>query len=326
MRAIVHHRYGPPRDLVVREAPKPDLAEGRVLVRVAAVGLNPLDWHEVRGEPWMLRLQHGGRFGPARVAGGDLAGTVVAVADDVQGIAVGDRIVGATAGALADVARVRASSLARLPDAVSFEQAAALPVAGATALQALRDAGGLERGGRVLVWGASGGVGHLAVQIARILGAGVVDAVASPARAGMLEGLGVDAVHDRDGAPPSGPYDVVLDTVATASIATLGRLLAPGGRVVTVGGVGGGRVLGPLAPLARRGVVGLVRRVRTRGMLAKVSADDLATLVEWTAAGALRPILEDVVAFEEAPTALARLERGHVGGKLVVRVAQPDPM
>ncbi|GAA2175888.1 NAD(P)-dependent alcohol dehydrogenase [Agrococcus versicolor] len=321
MRAIIQHRFGPPSDLRVGEAPEPELVDGRVLVRVAAVGLNPLDWHEVRGDPWMLRLQRGVRFGDGRVVGGDLAGTVVAVADDVTDLAVGDRVVGAAQGALGEVARAHPASLAVLPDAVSFEDAAALPVAGVTAVQALRDVGSLASGERVLVWGASGGVGHLAVQIARILGASTVDAVASQARAPMLRELGVDAVHDRDGAPPAGPYDVVVDGVATASVATLRGMLAPGARVVTVGGLGGGPVLGPFASIIRRRISGVAQRVHARGMLASLTTSDLALLAGWTAEGRLRPVLQDVVPFEEAPAALALLERGHVAGKLVVRVA-----
>ena len=320
MRAITQHRFGSPRDLRVSDAPQPELTDGRVLVRVAAVGLNPLDWHEVRGDPWMLRMQRGLRFGDGRVVGGDLAGTVEAIADGVTGLAIGDRVVGSAQGALAEVARANPASLARLPDAVSFEDAAALPVAGATALQALRDVGRLTRGDRVLVWGASGGVGHLAVQIARILGASTVDAVASAARAPMLRDLGVDVVHDRAGAAPTGPYDVVVDGVATASIAALRGMLAPGARVVTVGGVGGGPILGPFASILRRRVAGAAQRVPARGMLARLRTDDLAQLADWTAEGRLRPVLQDVVAFDEAPAALALLEEGHVAGKLVVRV------
>lgn len=321
VRAITQHRFGSPSELRVGTVPAPSLADGRVLVRVAAVGLNPLDWHEVRGDPWMLRLQRGVRFGDGRVVGGDLAGTVVAVAPDVTSLAVGDRVVGTAQGALAEVALANPANLARLPEAVSSEQAAALPVAGVTALQALRDAGRLDPGDRVLVWAASGGVGHLAVQIARILGAGTIDAVASPARAPMLRDLGVDAVHDRDGAAPTGPYDVVIDGVATASVSTLRDMLAPGARVVTVGGLGGGPVLGPFASIVRRRVAGAMRRVDARGMLARIRAEDLALLADWTASGRLRPVLQDVVAFDEAPAALALLEEGHVAGKLVVRVA-----
>ncbi|SDH48244.1 NAD(P)-dependent alcohol dehydrogenase [Agrococcus jejuensis] len=324
MRAIAFDRYGPPADLRIVDVPEPELLEGRVLVRVEAVGLNPLDWHEVRGDPWMLRLQRGLRVAAPRVAGADLAGTVVAVADDVTGVAVGDRVVGSTASALAEVARVRVESLAVLPPEVSSEAAAALPVAGVTALQALRDVGALQAGERVLVWGASGGVGHLAVQLARILGAARVEAVASPARAVMLRDLGVDVVHDRDAATPAGPFDVVIDTVSTASVATLQGMLAPGGRVVTVGGLGGGRLLGPLASLVRRSVVGVVRRVHLRGMLAQVRSLDLAQLVAWTASGALRPVVAEVVPFDAAPDALALLEQGHVAGKLVVRVDRAE--
>lgn len=310
MRAIVFDRYGPPAALRVGEVPEPELADGRVLVRVEAVGLNPLDWHEVRGDSWMLRLQRGLRVAAPRVAAADLAGTVVAVADDVTDVAVGDRVVGSTVGALAEVARVRVASLAVRPPQVSAVDAAALPVAGVMALQALRDAGALAAGERVLVRGASGGVGHLAVQLARILGASRVDTVASSARESMLRELGVDVVHDREGAAPTGPLDVIVDTVSTASVATLQRMLAPGGRVVTIGGLGDGRLLGPLAPLVRRTVVGALRRVRMRAVLADVRAGDLGT-----ASGALRPVVAEVVPFEAAADALDLFEAGPRGGQ-----------
>lgn len=171
MRALTYDRYTDAAGLRLGEVPMPAVPADRVLVRVVAAGLNPFDWHMYRGEPWFMRLQEGWRVGDPRTVGADLAGIVEAVGADVEGLAPGDRVLGSIGnGALAEYAVASPRALAKLPDPIPLTVGAATPMAGLTALQALRDVGRLAPGERVLVWGASGGVGHLAVQLARVLG------------------------------------------------------------------------------------------------------------------------------------------------------------
>jgi NADPH:quinone reductase-like Zn-dependent oxidoreductase len=267
MRALTYDRYTDAAGLRFTEQPVPEPGGGRVRVRVVAAGLNPFDWHMHRGEPWIMRTQAGFRFDGVRTAGADVAGIVDAVGSGVTALAVGDRVLGSLGGgALAEFAVAKAGAFARLPEGVSWEDAAATPMAGLTALQGLRDGGGLREGGSVLVWGASGGVGHLAVQLARVLGAARVDAVCSSRNVALVRGLGADRVFDYTKGEPgaesvAGEYDIVLDTVATASIARLRHLLRPEGRVSMVGGLSRGRVLGPLSSLMSRTAAGKVRAI-----------------------------------------------------------------
>ncbi|WES64539.1 NAD(P)-dependent alcohol dehydrogenase [Microbacter sp. GSS18] len=321
MRAVTHDRYTDAEGLTLGEVPVPEPGADRIRIRVEAAALNPFDWHLYRGEPWIMRLQQGLRVRGPRGVGADVAGVVEAVGEDVDRFRVGDRVFGTIGrGALAEAAVARPAALAAVPDGVSSDDAAAAAMAGVTALQALRDTARLEAGERVLVWGASGGVGHLAVQLARVLGAGSVDAVCSGRNADLVRGLGADEVYDyTTSAAPVGPYDVVLDTVGTASISRLKGLLAPEGRVVLVGALGGGRLLGPLGGTLRRGIGARLRGVDHRGMLATVRGGDLALLGGWLADGSLVPAVQQTFGLDGAIEALRMLEAGHVAGKLVVR-------
>lgn len=321
MRAVTHDRYTDADGLTLGDVPEPQPGADRIRIRVEAAALNPFDWHLYRGEPWIMRLQEGVRVRETRGVGADVAGVVDAVGDDVDGFRVGDRVFGTIGrGALAEVALARPAAVVAVPDGVSSAAAAAAAMAGLTALQALRDTAGIQEGERVLVWGASGGVGHLAVQLARLLGAARVDAVCSGRNADMVCGLGADDVYDYTAsALPAGPYDIVLDTVGTASVSQLKTLLAPGGRVVLVGAIGGGRLLGPLGATLRRGIGARLRGVDHRGIMAKVRADDLALLGGWLADGSLVPVVHETPGLARAIEALRRLEAGHVAGKLVVR-------
>lgn len=323
MRAVTFDRYTDSSGLVLRDVDIPPSAEARVLVRIEAAGLNPFDWHMYRGEPWIMRATEGWRVRHVRTVGADIAGVVESVGPQVEGFSPGDRVLGSIGqGGLADFASARASSLTALPGGVSMTDAAAAPMAALTALQALRDAGSLRAGDRVLVWGASGGVGHLAVQIARILGATRVDGVCSAASAPVVQRVGVDAVYDYANGPlPDGPYDLVLDTVSTRSVRELKPLLAPGGRIVTVGSVSREKTLGPAATLLTRMIAGRVQRVATKGVLAKTNAADLALIAGWLAGGSLRPVVQETFPLHRFADALALLEAGHVRGKLVVQVA-----
>lgn len=323
MRAVMFDRYTDIGGLTLRDIASPSAAPGQVVVKVAAAGLNPFDWHMYRGEPWIMRASGGWRVREPRTVGADLAGTVTALGDGVTTLAVGDRVFGSIGqGALADYAAADAGRLARIDAAVGFVAAAAAPMGALTALQALRDAGSLTTGERVLVWGASGGVGHLTVQIAHVLGASRVDAVASPARAGFLRAQGAGLVHDRGmGVPASaGPYDVIVDTVGTTSVRQLMPLLTPGARVVTVGSTSRERMLGPAAALLSRTIGGAVHRVTAKGIFATVRASDLELIAGWLADGSIHPEVQQVYPLAEYADALSTLEDGHVRGKLVVEI------
>lgn len=331
MRALIHDHYTPAAGLRVAELPEPVPGEGQVLIDVHAASPNPVDWHFTRGEPWLLRLQQGLRFPQPRLIGEDFAGTVAAVGSGVTDHRVGDRVFGTipagdtTRGTIAQRAVVTPESLAHLPQQVSMTDAATVGLAGLTAMQALRDEGGLVAGGRVLVWGAAGGVGHFAVQIAHLLGASRVDAVCSSRSAALVKGLGAQQVFAYTAnETPDGQYDVIIDTVCTAGVGTLGRILAPGGTIVTVGANSGGRVLGMLAPIFGRSLVSRLHRMRDRTLLTRVNAADLELLGGWLATSELRVHVQESFDLDRAADAFAVLEAGKVQGKLAIEVT-PDP-
>lgn len=324
MRAVTHDRYTDASGLVVTERPVPTPGAGEVLIRVSAASLNAFDWHMYRGQPLFMRLQSGLRIKEPRVVGADLAGTVEATGPGVTAVAVGNRVVAeAGKGACADYAVASVDVVTVLPDAVPFDLAAASAMAGITALQALRDKGALQSGESVLVWGASGGVGHLAVQIARALGASRVEAVCSGRNADLMRSIGADDVfaYDGEGVPPGRTYDVILDTVATQPMRAIKRLLGPGGRWVIVGALGGGRVLGPVSPMIRRLTAAKALRVDARHILADAKAGDLAQIASWVADGSVAPVVSATYALEQTADACVALEAGHVAGKLVIRIS-----
>lgn len=327
MQAFTHIGYVSSSELRLTEVPTPVPGSGRVLVQVEAASVNPVDWHLYRGDPWVMRLRHPIDNTSVRGVGEDFAGVVVDVGDDVTAVSVGQRVFGTIPaaaqlnGSIAEYVDVETDWLAPLPSDVAPTEAAAVGLAGLTALQALRDVGKLEPGDRVLVWGAAGGVGHLAVQIARNLGAARVDAVCSARNIDLVESLGADKVFDYTRhETPAGPYDVVVDTVATASAATLRRLVAPNGIVVTIGAVGGGRLLGPGRPMIRRALSSALRRITAKTVLTKADPDGLTLLGGWMREGTLRVVLEQVFAFRNAPMAYETLEKGRVRGKLAIQI------
>jgi NADPH:quinone reductase-like Zn-dependent oxidoreductase len=324
MKAITYSAYAGPEQLQLADIPEPSPKPNEVRVRVLAASLNPFDWHLYRGDPLLVRTSEGWRVKDTRVLGADLSGVVDAVGADVTEFAIGDRIIAEIGrGAVGEYATVPVSHSAALPEGVSFEHGAAVPMAGLTALQAVRDSGRLVEGERVLVWGASGGVGHLAVQIARILGASQVDAVCSGANSPMVSGLGADTVFDyASGTLPSGPYDVIIDSVCTRTLRQLKSLLAPGGRVITLGGIANGKILGPGRPMMGRIVSSKFLRVPHEMVSTKISADDLAWLAAHLADGSLTPVIQRTFALGEAQEACRVLEDGHVAGKLVIRVSE----
>ncbi len=315
MKAWVSDRYGGPEVMQLLDVPKPVPGPGAVLVKVLAASANPADWHVLRGKPLFARVQLG-LFKPKHtILGGDVAGTVEAIGPGITGYAVGDAVFGNTLdhdfGCFAEYVVVPVAVLAHKPATVSFEDAAAIPMAAVTALEGFRHHGQVRPGQRVLVNGASGGVGHFAVQLAKAWGAHVTG-VTSTRNLDFVRSLGADAVIDyttRD-FTRSGPWDRILDAVGNRSVSDLRRSLAPTGACAVMGFSSMGKLLG----VALRG------GKRIRQINAKSSAANLAELGAMAEAGKLRPAIERRYGFAEVPEAIRALETLRVRGKLVANL------
>ena len=318
MKAILAERYGRPDVLELRDVEKPTIEDDQVLVRVHASSVNPVEWYRVTGP---LFARSGGFRRPASPAvGADLAGRVEAVGSAVTSFAPGDEVFGTGVGAWAGYAAAGGSRLAPKPVGVSFEEAAAVPIAGITALQALRDHGQVEAGQTVLINGASGGVGSYAVQLAKVLGADVT-AVCSTRNVEQARSLGADRVVDytREDFTRSGVrHDVLIDVVGSRPLRALRRALTPDATVVLVGGRMTYRGLGPLPHLGATLVSAKLRRQRLRFFVAKVNSEDLAFLGSLLADGTIRSVIERAYPLDEAAEALTHLGEGHARGKLVI--------
>ena len=322
MKAIVYTEYGSPDVLRLSEVEKPTPRDGELLVKVQAVGLNAADRLALSGKPLIVRLSMGGLRRPKHtILGADVAGVVEAVGPGVTTFRPGDEVFGDLAeagfGGLAEYVCAPEGVWALKPGAVSFEEAAAAPMAAVTALQGLRDKGQLRSGQRVLIYGASGGVGTFAVQIAKALGAEVT-AVCSPRNVDMAHALGADHVIDytRDDFAQNGRrYNVVLAVNGYRPIGDYQRALASGGIYVMVGGTMGqifqALLLGPV--LARGGKVA--------GVTAKPNRADLATVGEWLEKGTIRPVIDRCYPLGETAEAFRYLEREHARGKVVITVS-----
>lgn len=313
MKAWVSEVYGGPEVMHLRDVPKPVPGPGAVLVKAVAMSANPADWHVLRGSPLFARATLG-LFRPKNtILGGDVAGTVEAVGPGVTGYAVGDAVFGNTLdhnfGCFAEYVVLPVTVLARKPDSVSFEDAAALPMAAVTALEGFRHHGEVRPGSRILVNGASGGVGHFAVQLAKAWGAHVTG-VTSTRNVDFVRALGADTVIDYTKADftTAGPFDRILDAVGNRSVGDLRSALAPGGACAVMGFTSMGKLLG----------VGLRGGKAIRQINAKSSAANLAELGSMAAAGKLRPAIERRIAFGEVPEAIRALETLRVRGKLAV--------
>jgi NADPH:quinone reductase-like Zn-dependent oxidoreductase len=324
MRAIVQDTYGPADVLELREIERPEVGENDVLVRVRAAGSGPDVWHIMTGQPYMARAALGFRRPKVRVRGWDVAGTVEAVGASMTDFRPGDEVMGvAEGGSFAEYAITSPDKLVRKPASLSYEQAAALPISGVTALQALRDKAHVQPGQTVLVIGAGGGVGTLAVQVAKSFGAHVTG-VASSSKLDLVRSIGADDVIDytrEDFTDGSMKWDVIVDTAGRRPLRQLRRALTPQGTLVVVGGDGGGRWTGGFFRGMLRGpLVSPFVGQKLMGLNSKVTREDLQGVTELAEAGKLRPVIGGTYALSETPDAIRELETGHAAGKLVIAV------
>ncbi|QGN48984.1 NAD(P)-dependent alcohol dehydrogenase [Micromonospora sp. WMMD558] len=325
MKAIVQDTYGPADVLRLRDVDRPTIGDGDVLVQVRAAGVDPGVWIFMTGRPYLARLASGLRRPRVPVRGRDLAGVVTAVGARVTRFRPGDEVYGTSLrGSYAEFTSTPERRLARKPANLSFAQAAAVPVSGMTALRAVRDSGEVRPGHRVLVIGASGGVGSHAVQIAKAYGA-TVTGVCAPARADVVRALGADDVLDytREEIDRDGPvYDVVIDTGGDRPFSLLRRALTPRGTLALVGGA---YTKGPLLSgydrqMVRAPLLSLFVGQRLRSVSAMERTEDLDTLRELIEAGALTPAVDRSYPLAEAAHAIRHLREGHPAGKVVVTI------
>jgi NADPH:quinone reductase-like Zn-dependent oxidoreductase len=321
MKAIVQNHYGPPEVLALADIDPPAVGANRVLVRVHAASVNAGDWHYMTGTPTVSRLALG-LFRPrAKVRGWDVAGTVEEIGSKVTRFAVGDAVYGSGSGTFAELACLKEDGLIAKPDDLTFEQAAALPTAGMTALQGLTKAG-VEKGQNVLIIGAGGGVGHFAVQIAKARGA-TVTGVCGTDKVELVRSLGADEVVDYTTTElPDGPYDLIFDIAGRRPLPELRRRLNPGGRLLIVGGEGGGAVLGDL----RRGIKGIFASLfsnqKVGGFISFAKQTDLATLDELARTGQVLPTIDRTYPLSAAPQAIGLVGQNHTRGKIVIQISR----
>jgi NADPH:quinone reductase-like Zn-dependent oxidoreductase len=323
MKAIVQDRYGSADVLEFRDIEDPVVGEGDVLVRVHAAGCGPDVWHLMTGMPYMARLAIGFRRPKIGVRGWDVAGTVEAVGADVKGFRPGDAVMGTAEGSFAELVIARPDNLVPKPARLSFEQAAAAPVSGVTALQAIRDKANVQPGQTVLILGAAGGVGTLAVQITKAFG-GKVTAVCSTSKADLVRSIGADDVIDytrEDFTDSARRWDVIIDTAGRRPLSQLRRPLTPKGTLVIVGGDGGGHWTGGFfRGMLRAPVVSLFVGQKLGGLNSKVKQEDLQALKDLIEAGTVTPVIDRAYPLIEAPDAIRYLAEGHARGKIVMTV------
>jgi len=318
MKAIVQNDYGSADVIKLAEVAQPAMKDNRVLVRVKAVSINAGDVFAMRGNPWLIRLTAGFPKPKNYILGWDMAGVVESVGFNVTQFHPGDEVYAACSGALAEFVSVAENKLALKPSTLTFEQAAAIPTAAITALKGLRDVGKLQPGQKVLINGASGGVGTFAVQIAKALGAEVTG-VCSTRNVDMVRSLGADDVVDytrKDFTQNGRRYDLILDNVASHSFSDLMRVLTPQGRIVPNSGHSGmGYVFKAflLSPFLRQ--LGSM-------YLAVPNGKNLTQLKEWIETGKVKPVIERTYQLRETPEAFRHLDKEHARGKLVITVTE----
>jgi NADPH:quinone reductase-like Zn-dependent oxidoreductase len=328
MKAIVSRCYGSPDVLKLEDIARPAAADDRILVKVHAASVNPLDWHYMRGEPYLMRAGAGIGVPDNIHMGVDFAGTVVSVGKNVTRFKPGDAVFGGKGGAFGEYVSVaEKGSVAMKPANVTFAQSAAVPIAAVTALQALRDKGKIQRGQAVLINGASGGVGTFAVQIAKSYGANVTG-VCSTRNLAMVRSLGADQVIDytqEDFTKGSQRYDLIVDTVGTHSLADYRRVLTPQGSLVIVGSLDKGHWLGPLTGAIHAWLYSPFVSQKFIFTFAELNAADLDVLRDMLQTGKITPIIDRRYALNDVPEAIRYLEQGHARGKVVITVAGDSP-
>lgn len=321
MKAIVQDTYGSADVLALREIDRPAPGDNEVLLAVRAAGVDPGVWHLMTGMPYLVRiLGFGLRKPKVPTRGRDVAGRVEAVGKDVTRFKPGDEVFGACEGSFAEYATAREDRLALKPASLTFDQAAAVPISGWTALQALRDAGQVKAGHHVLVIGAAGGVGTFAVQLAKAFGAKVTG-VCSTTKTDLVRSIGADHVIDytrEDFAEGPQRYDLILDLAGNRPLSRLRPALTPKGTLVIVGGEAGGKWTGGMGRLLRAALVSLFVGYRLRGFISKETSADLAVLAAHIEAGELTAVIDRSYPLGEAAKAIRYIEEGHARGKVVL--------
>ncbi len=329
MKAIVYCDYGV-ANLKLQEIEKPTPADDQLLVKVRVASVNPLDWHRLRGTPYLMRKEAGLRKPKETRLGVDFAGTVEAVGKNVTQFKPGDEVFGARTGAFAEYVCVRESrAVALKPANIMFEQAASVPVAAITALQGLRDQGKIQPGQKVLINGASGGVGTFAVQIAKSYGAEVTG-VCSTRNLDLVRSIGADHVIDytkEDFAKSGKRYDLILDNVGAQPLSRFRRALNPKGICIMIGGGGpnDGRWIGPMAKPIKTLLLSPFVSQKFATFRADLNHDDLTFLADLMQTGKVTPVIDRTYKLSEVPDAIRYLEQGHARGKVVITLDQQDP-
>jgi NADPH:quinone reductase-like Zn-dependent oxidoreductase len=324
MRAVVQDTYGSADILQLRDVDKPLVGDDDVLVRVHAAGADPGVWHLMTGQPYLVRIMgYGLRTPKVGIRGRDVAGRVEAVGTNVTKVQPGEEVFGICEGSFAEYACARPDKLAPKPANLSFEQAAAVPISALTALQALRDTGGVQPGQQVLIIGAGGGVGTFAVQLAKAFGAAVTGVCSTP-KVDLVRSIGADQVIDytrEDFADGARHWDLIVDTAGRRSLSQLRRALTPRGTLVIVGGEGGGRWLGGFdRQILRAPVLSLLVRQRLRPFISKERSEDLVLLKGLIEAGKVTPVIDRTYPLSQAAEAICYLQQGHARGKVVITV------
>jgi NADPH:quinone reductase-like Zn-dependent oxidoreductase len=322
MKAIYRDRFGSPDVLELRDIEKPAIKGDEVLVRVRAASVNPADWAVMRGVPYIGRPVFGFRKPKMRVLGHDLAGTVEAVGGSVTGLKPGDEVYGEGKGAFAEYAAAREKDLAPKPANLTFEQAAAVPMAALVALQAIRDKAKIQPGQKVLVNGAGGGIGTFAVQVARAYGAEVTG-VCSPGKVELVRSLGADHVIDytkADFTASGEHYDFILDNVGNRPLLRLRRVLARKGMLILNTGQFHHRWKGPMIQLMRASLLSIFVPQKLGTFLSLTNQADLLAIKELIEAGKVVPVIDRTYPLSEVPAAMGYLGDGHARGKVVIAV------
>jgi NADPH:quinone reductase-like Zn-dependent oxidoreductase len=325
MKAIVYHEFGSPDVLRLEEVEKPVPNDNQILVKVRAVSVNPFDWHFMEGTPYLGRPLAFGFLKPTVTRlGVDYAGTVEAVGKNITAFKPGDEVFGNKFGAFAEYVVASDKAMALKPASLTFEQAASIPVAALTALQALRDTGKLQPGQKVLINGASGGVGTFAVQLAKTFGAEVTG-VCSGRNVELVRSLGADHVIDytKEGFTKRVErYDLILDNVGSQPLSGFRRVLTPRGKYVEIGGGGvkDSRWTGPLVGVIKMLVLKPFVTQETSMMMAEISRKDLTLLADLIQSGQVKPVIDRTYTFSQLPEAMRYLEEGHARGKVVITV------